>query len=102
MEEGYEYWETNTLKYKNSNAKMEYTLDIGHNCRIMCNKNEVSRTMRNKNKLTAILYFVSSILFFISALIGKNYVFIPIGCCFVVLGIKYNNKKVNDKGDKYL
>ena len=26
---GYEYWETNTLKYKNSNAKMEYTLDIG-------------------------------------------------------------------------
>ena len=69
---------------------------------LMCNKNEVSRTMRNKNKLTAILYFVSSILFFISALIGKNYVFIPIGCSFVVLGIKYNNKKVNDKGDKYL
>lgn len=61
---------------------------------------EVSRTMRNK--LTVMLYFVSGILFFISALIGKNYVFIPIGCCFVVLGIKYNNEKVNNKGDKYL
>lgn len=40
---------------------------------------EVSRTMRNK--LTVMLYFVSGILFFISAL-SKNYVFIPIGCCF--------------------
>ncbi len=58
--------------------------------------------MKNKNKLTAILYFISSILFFISALIGKNYVFIPIGCLFVVLGIKYNNKKDDDKSDKYL
>jgi 1,4-dihydroxy-2-naphthoate octaprenyltransferase len=60
---------------------------------------EVSRTMRNK--LTVMLYFVSGILFFISAL-SKNYVFIPIGLLFAVLGIKYNNKKVNNKGDKYL
>ena len=63
---------------------------------------EVSRTMRNK--LTVMLYivfltfimlstvvFVSGILFFI---LGKNYVFIPIGCCFVVLGIKYTIKKI--------
>ena len=50
--------------------------------------------MENKNKLAAILHFISGILFFISALIGKNYVFIPIGCLFVVLGIKYNKKKM--------
>lgn len=56
--------------------------------------------MKNKNKLTSILYFISSVLFFIAALIGRNYVFIPIGCCFVILGITYNKKKDDDKSEK--
>jgi len=58
--------------------------------------------MKNKNKSTARLYFIASILFFIFAIIGKNYIFIPIGCCFVILGSRYNNKKDGDKGDKYI
>ena len=49
------------------------------------------------NKLTQVLYFIAGVCFFISAIIGKNYAFIPIGCCFIVLGIINN---INDKGKK--
>ncbi len=48
--------------------------------------------MKNKNKVTVTLYFTSGILFFISALLSKNYAVAPIGCFFVVQGIKYNKK----------
>lgn len=51
--------------------------------------------MENK-KLTSILYLISGVLFFVASFIGKNYVFIPIGCCFVVLGITNSNKKDNN------
>lgn len=47
----------------------------------------------DKNKLTSILNLLSGTLFFVAALIGKNYTYIPIGCCFLVLGIM-NSKKV--------
>jgi len=57
--------------------------------------------MKNKNKLTAIIYFVSGILFFTYALISKNYVFIPIACCSVIFGPKYSNKKDDDKSNYY-
>lgn len=46
----------------------------------------------NKHKITSILYFIAGILFFMASIIGKNYVYIPIGCCFVILGIKYRKK----------
>lgn len=50
--------------------------------------------MENKKRLTAIIYFISSILAFITAVIGENYVFIPIGCCFIILGIAWSRKKM--------
>lgn len=53
--------------------------------------------MKNKNKLIAIICFVFGILFFTYALISKNYVFVPIACCTVIFGPKYNNKKADDK-----
>lgn len=45
-----------------------------------------------KDKLSSILYITSGILFFIAAMIGRNFAFIPIGACFVILGI-INGKK---------
>lgn len=50
----------------------------------------------DKQKLTSILNLIAGILFFITAFLGKNYVFIAIGCCFIVLGIA-NIKKEKDK-----
>lgn len=52
--------------------------------------------MKNK-RLTSILYLISGALFFVAAFIGKNYVFIPIGCCFIVLGITDRYTKKDDK-----
>ncbi|WP_017414328.1 hypothetical protein [Clostridium tunisiense] len=49
--------------------------------------------MKSKEKLVRMLYLLSAILFFIAAIIGKNYVFIPIGCCFIVLGITQSSIK---------
>ena len=57
--------------------------------------------MKSKNKFTSIIYFISAILFFIAALIGKNYVYIPIGCCSVIFGIKYSNNKDDNTTDEY-
>ena len=56
--------------------------------------------MKNRNKIITLLNFISGICFFIAALIGKNYVFIPIGCCFVVLGILNGKDNNNDKENK--
>lgn len=49
--------------------------------------------MKNKNKFNAIINFICAILFFIIALMDKNYYFIPVGCCFIVAGISFLNKK---------
>ena len=51
--------------------------------------------MKNRSKIIAILNFAAAILFFLSAIIGKNNVYIPIGCCFIALGIV--NGRSNDK-----
>ena len=56
--------------------------------------------MKNRNTIIVALNFLSGICFFLAALIGKNYVFIPIGCCFVVLGIVNQQKKNADDDDK--
>lgn len=47
----------------------------------------------NKKNLEGILFFVAGILFFISAIIKKDYMSIPLGCCFVILGISRNRKE---------
>lgn len=52
--------------------------------------------MKNKVKISAVLYLCSGIFFIIAALIGKNYVFIPIGCCFIILGIINGKSKTDD------
>ena len=45
--------------------------------------------MNNKRKLTKRLYLLSGLLFLVASLITKNFVFIPIGCYFLIIGIKY-------------
>lgn len=47
--------------------------------------------MNNRN-LEGILFIIAGILFFIAAMINDNHIFIPIGCCFVVLGISKRKK----------
>lgn len=44
-------------------------------------------------KVSAILYLVAGLLFVVAALVGKNYVFIPIGICHVILGIVHGREK---------
>lgn len=48
----------------------------------------------NKDKWNCILYCVIGILFFVAAILHKNYVFVPIGCCWIILGIinRHKNK----------
>ena len=45
------------------------------------------------SKVSAKIYFIAGILFFISSVLYKNYVFIPLGCLFIILGAKYNRQK---------
>lgn len=40
-----------------------------------------------KNKLSAILFEIAALFWFINAVVSKDWVFIPIGLCFVALGI---------------
>lgn len=51
----------------------------------------------NKYKITSILYFIAGILLFIASMLGKNYVYIPIGFLFIIIGISYNKKNSSDK-----
>jgi len=62
--------------------------------------------MKTVNKFAGVLSIIAGVLFILSALIGKNYIFIPIGFCFIVLGIVFGkndgknksaNKEENDK-----
>lgn len=46
-----------------------------------------------KTKLDSILYFISGALFIIVAVIQSSYIFLPIGCCFLILGISNNKGK---------
>lgn len=48
----------------------------------------------DKRNLDGVLFLIAGILFFIAAVINKDYINIPLGCCFVVLGI---SKKRKDK-----
>ena len=53
--------------------------------------------MKNRKRIIMLLNAITAILFFLAALIGKNYVFIPIGCCFLTLGIVNGNGHSGDK-----
>lgn len=55
--------------------------------------------MKKRVKLESVLYLLSGICFFIAALVGKNYVFIPIGCCFVILGVTNAKNKPNNESN---
>ena len=59
--------------------------------------------MKNNTKLQSRLFILAGILFFISALISilagnKNttFSFIPLGFCFIALGVANSRKKGND------
>ena len=57
--------------------------------------------MKNIKNLTSVIYFLVGILFFVDAILMKNNVYIPIGCCFVIIGIiNINKKNDNDKNNK--
>lgn len=45
-----------------------------------------------KKNLHSILFLIAGALFFISAMIEKNYTNIPLGICFIVLGISEKEK----------
>ncbi len=46
----------------------------------------------NKRNLSAILYFLAGILFFVDAILTKNYVYYGLAACFVALGCMYLKK----------
>lgn len=54
------------------------------------------------SKLSAKIYFIGGILFFISSILYKNYVLIPLGCLFIILGAKYNKQKEENDSNKEL
>lgn len=51
----------------------------------------------NKRNVDGILFLIAGILFFVAAVISKDYINIPLGCCFVALGISKKKKKRNKK-----
>ena len=49
----------------------------------------------NKKNLDGVLFLIAGILYFVSAVLYKDYINIPLGCCFVVLGISKRSKISN-------
>lgn len=45
--------------------------------------------LRKKDKASAILYFVTAILFLICGMISKKLVYVPLACLYIVLGMRY-------------
>ena len=43
-------------------------------------------------KLTAIVYLIAGIASLLTSGFGRNVIFIPIGCCFIILAMVYNAK----------
>jgi len=60
---------------------------------------------KSAERLAPILFLLAGIMFIISAVIDKNYTYVALGACFIVLsivfGVKDKNKpKDKDRGDK--
>lgn len=43
-------------------------------------------------KIDGFLFLIAGILFFIAAFIGKDYINIPLGCCFIALSLSKRKK----------
>lgn len=56
--------------------------------------------MKNTKKLSAVLFIIAGIFMLISAIVGKNYTFYPIGACFIILGIVNSKSDDNSKDSK--
>ncbi len=50
-------------------------------------------TTSNKKNLEGVLFLIAGVLYFVAAVLYKNYINIPLGCCFFVLGISKRSKK---------
>lgn len=46
----------------------------------------------DKRNLDGVLFFIAGILFLVAAMINKDFINIPLGCCFVILGISKRRK----------
>ncbi|MCD8323893.1 MAG: hypothetical protein LUC32_02915 [Clostridiales bacterium] len=46
-----------------------------------------------KSKMSAILFEIAALFWFINAVVSKDWMFLPIGLCFVALGIVYVRDK---------
>ena len=57
-------------------------------------------SMKKQNRVAGIIFIIAAIFFLLAAIIGESYYFIPIGCCFIVLGVIFINKKPSNKDDK--
>ena len=47
----------------------------------------------NKKNLEGVLFLIAGVLYFVAAVLYKNYINIPLGCCFFVLGFSKRSKK---------
>lgn len=47
-----------------------------------------------KNNLEGVLFYIAGILFLVAAVMKKGYINIPLGCCFLVLGISKRRDKI--------
>ena len=56
--------------------------------------------MKNRKNIVVLLNFISGFCFLLAAVLGKNHVFFPLGCCFITLGIINHRKNRNDKKDQ--
>lgn len=46
-----------------------------------------------RNNLSAILFVIAGILWIVTAFMGQDWMFIPIGLCFVVIGVTFREDK---------
>lgn len=47
----------------------------------------------DKRNLDGVLFLIAGILLFVAAIINKDFIDIPLGCCFVALGIGKRRKE---------
>ncbi len=54
--------------------------------------------MKNKFNTITIINLIAAVLFILAGVVGDNKVFIPIGCCYIAIGIaNLRNRNANNK-----